>query len=369
MALNPGMIYNESLVGKRESVVDEILLLNPDQTPLINLLGFSQPVTQVEHIWFEDTMFANRSTVAGAVDGSATSIVVASVEPFRERQVAQIGEELVLVTAVDKDTKTLTVVRGYAGTTAAPIADGDTIEALFVEGAEGSDARQARFKPRTRVSNITQIFDDSIRVTGTAQVVTQYGISDIYGYERQKKMLEQALALENALINGIKYENGDVRQMAGMRSFIKSNVANGNGAALNADMINDQLQAIFEAGGFNGGGTAGYKIMVPAKQKRAISAFDNNKLYITQAENSRGTVVDFFVSDFGRFEIVLNNNLKPSELFIFDTNRTDIRPLVDREFSHKYLGDKGDYVEGMIVGEYTLQFEQEAAHARIANLG
>ncbi|WP_423748469.1 SU10 major capsid protein, partial [Bacillus cereus] len=47
-------VYNEDLVGKKESVVDEFLLLNPLQTPMINLLGFGQAVTAVEHIWFED---------------------------------------------------------------------------------------------------------------------------------------------------------------------------------------------------------------------------------------------------------------------------------------------------------------------------
>ena len=31
-------INTTNLVGKKESVVDEVLLLNPNQTPLINLL-------------------------------------------------------------------------------------------------------------------------------------------------------------------------------------------------------------------------------------------------------------------------------------------------------------------------------------------
>jgi hypothetical protein len=32
------------------------------------------------------------------------------------------------------------------------------------------------------------------------------------------------------------------------------------------------------------------------------------------------------------------------------------------------MGDQGDYVTGTLVGEYTLEFKQEKAHARIKNL-
>jgi hypothetical protein len=357
-------IYNADLVGKQVSVVDEILLLNPHQTPLLNLLGFSEAVTQTNHSWYEDEMIADETKVNGAQTNVATSVVVVDGSIFRANDVIKIGDELLKVTAVS--TNTLTVTRGYAGTTAAAIADQAKVEFQFSEGVEGADARAARYKARAQKSNKTQIFDDTIQLSGTAQAVTQYGVSDLYEYEKQKKQLELALQLEKALINGVSYESGNVRQMAGVRSFIQSNVTDAATGAVSATLLNDSLQAIYEKGGFASGGN--FKIMVPAKQKRAISAIDNNKLYITQAENSRGQVVDQFVSDFGQFEIVLNNNLDAKELLIVDTNRMAIRPLVTREFFHRYMGQQGDYVTGTLVGEYTLEFKQEKAHARIKNL-
>lgn len=358
-------IYNSSLIGKKESVVDELLLLNPHQTPLISLLGFAPAVSQVEHVWFEDEMYADETLVNGAKLVSDTSIVVDDGSIFRAGDVVKIGEELLKVTAVS--TNTLTVTRGYASTTAAAIADNAKVEFLFVEGQEGSDARAARYKARARKSNLTQIFDDTIEISGTAQSVTNYGISDIYEYEKQKKQLELVLQLEKALINGVSYESGQIRQMKGVRSYIQTNVTDASAAALGANHINDLAQSIYEKGGFASGGN--YKILVPAKQKRAISAFDTNKVQISRSENSRGEVVDNFVSDFGSFEIALNNNLNADELMIVDTNRASIRPLSDREFFHKYLGDKGDYVTGTLVGEYTLEFRQEKAHGRLKNLG
>ncbi|MED2978791.1 DUF5309 family protein [Bacillus swezeyi] len=359
-------ILSGELVGKKESVVDEILLLNEHQTPLLNLLGFSNPVTQVEHQWFEDEMIADESRVVGAKLAADTDIVVADAEPFRPDQVVKIGDELLKVVSVSGTT--LTVVRGYAGTTASDIADGAVIQVQFVEGREGADARDAKYKPRKRVSNITQIFDETISITGTAAAVSNYGIDSLYEYEKQKKQLELALQLEKAAISGIKYESPDgiVRQMEGMREFIKTNVIDAQNSALTDEKVNDAMQKIYEKGGFTTGGA--FKIMVGAKQKRAISNFDKSQIRLTRAENGRGQVVDHFVSDFGQAEILLNNNLNADELFIFDANRTEIRPLADRGFFHEYLGKKGDYFEGQVVGEYTLQFLQEKAHARIKGL-
>lgn len=358
-------IYDASLVGKKESVVDEILLLNPHQTPLLNALGFAEPVTAVEHVWFEDEMFPDETTTTAAALIDAVSVVVADVTPFRVGSVAKIGEELLYVSAINTGTKTLTVSRGYASTAPAAIVSGAKVEFLFDEGLEGADARAARFKARVRKSNLTQIFTDSVDVSGTAQAVAQYGISNLYEYEKQKKQLELALQLEKALINGVAYEAGQVRQMRGIRQFINTNVDT-VGGALTLDAINVLAQKIYDAGGYANGGD--YKIMVAAKQKIALSGTDKNQIRITRGENTRGQTVDKVVTDFGEFEVVLNQNLASDELILFDTNRAKIRPLITREFAHTFLGTKGDYTTGQLVGEYTLEFEQEKAHGRLKGL-
>ncbi|AXN39847.1 SU10 major capsid protein [Peribacillus butanolivorans] len=358
-------IYDASLIGKKQSVVDQILLLNQHQTPLLNMLGFAAPVTQTTHQWFEDEMYADESTVVGAVTNVATTVVVADAEPFRVNHVIKIGDELLLVTAINVGTKTLTVTRGYASTTAAAIADAAKVEVQFVEGAEGSDVRSARYKARVAKSNKTQIFDDSVEISGTAAAVQQYGIGDLYEYEKQKKQVELALSLEKALINGVQYESGQIRQMKGIRQFIQTNVTNVAGA-ISLDAITNLGQSIYEAGGFATGGD--FKVIVGAKQKRKLSALDTNKVQIGRGENSRGEVVDKLINDFGEFEIALNNNLAADELLFVDANRIAIRPLVGREFFHKYMGEKGDYTVGMLVGEYTLEFQQEKAHGRLKGL-
>ena len=358
-------IIQKQIVGKRESVTDEILLLNANQTPLLNAKGFSEPTTQVEHVWFEDEMYSDETTASAAALVGATTISVVDGSIFQAKHVAKIGEELVLITAVSGND--LTVTRGYAGTTAAAVDSGAKVEFQFVEGVEGSDARASRFKARKRVSNLTQIFDETIKISGTAAATSQHGIDNLYEYEKQKKQLELALQLEKAVINGVKYESGDglVRQMGGLRNFIVSNVFNVGGAVTEV-VLNDMAQAVYEAGGLATGGD--YKFVVGAKQKRAISALAKDSVRITRGENTRGQVVDFFVTDFGEFEIILNNNVSASEIFLVDLNRVDVRPLQTREFAHEYMGKTGDYFIGSIVGEYTIEIQQEKAHARAKGL-
>lgn len=359
-------IFNADIIGKPESVTEQILMLNPYQTPMLAMLGFAAPVSQVEHVWFEDSMFATESTVTADALVGATSIVVASVEPFRTGDVVKIGEELLKVSAINTGTKTLTVARGYASTTAAAVTTGAVVEFQFTEGVEGADAIAARYKKRERKSNISQIFTDTVEITGTAAAVANYGISDLYTYEQSKKQLELALQLEKALINGIKYENGSTRQMAGARSLITTNVKDAANAALTLNMINDSLQAIYEKGGFASGGN--YEIIVPAKQKRVVSGFGADLVRVDQADNRRGTVVSRLTTDFGEFPVSINDNLAATEALILDKNRAQIKPLNGREFQHEYLGKKGDYYQGMLVGEYTFELHQEAAHARIKGL-
>lgn len=358
-------IQSKLITGKVESLTEELLLLNPHQTPLLSLVGFSDEVGDTQHSWLEDEMAAFESKVSVAAAVGATELTVVDASPFRVGDVVKVGEELLYVSAVDAVAKKLTVARGYAGTIAAAINLDAKVELQFAEGVEGAKAREARYKARKRESNLTQIFDDTIDISNSAIAASHHGIDDLYEYEKQKKQVELALKLEKALINGKKYENGAVRQMAGIREFIKTNVANVNGA-VTVEAIEDQLQKIYESGGMSTG--ANYVILVGARQKRAISDIDKVTIQVARDDQKRGTIANVLVTDFGEFPISLNNNIAPDELLIVDLNRIEIKPLRGRDFKHEYLGKVGDSVQGTIVGEFTLELHQEKAHARLKGL-
>lgn len=359
-------ITQNLIVGKREDVTENILLLSPSEAPMIDLLGFGEAVTQVEPTWFEDEEVSDKTTATAVATDVATTIKVADGEVFEAGYVGKVGDELVLVTAVNG--KDLTVTRGYAGTTPAAIAVDDVVEFQFVEGKEGAEARPKRFKARTRNTNFTQIFDTAIKISRTAEETSQHGIENLYAYEKAKEEKKLALQLEKAVINGVKYEspNGLTRQMGGIKQFIKTNVINAASAPIDKKLLNSAFLAIAEKTGQNVGNA--YKIIVPPLQKLAISELDSDKIRLTRQDNGRGEVVDYFVGDFGQAEIVVNPNLSADEVLIVDADRAKIRPLQNSSFTHEFLGKQGDYKVGMIVGEFTLEFHQEKAHARIKGL-
>jgi len=353
------------VVGKRESVVDEMLLLSPHQIPLLSLVGFGEPVYNTKHEWVEDEMFAYETILTAAVDDVATTLNVADGSIFRPKHVIQVDEEYMLVDAVDGNT--VTVTRGYLGSTAAAHNQDTVVEILYNETEEGAKAREARANQRKIVENYTQIFEETIEVSGSLMAVAQYGVNDEYERQRLHKQSELALQLEKAMIAGPGINNGLKRYMKGIRNFIVSNVEDAGGQPVDMVKLNDALQKIYAAGGFKT--VSNHVIMVPAKQKRAISALGEDKVRYGVGDRIEGRVVDTIISDFGEFPVILNDNLKSDEIFIIDLNRISVRPLGDRSFTHEYLGKQGDFIMGQIIGEYTLQFEQEKAHAKLVNLG
>lgn len=347
------MRFNKTMIeGSVESVTDEILLLNPIKTPLINLLGFGDEVTNTEHVWFEDSMFSYEAKApADESEPGATVVAVESVGDLRVEDVIKNGDEHILVEEIDSDAKTITVRRGYADTVVEPITDGKKLEVLFSEAAEGKDFRKSRFKPRQRQYNYTQIFDDTITVTGTAQAVSQHGIDNLYENEKQKKQFELALHLEKALINGIRFQtpDGNVRQMGGLRYFAETIEK----TEMTYDDFVDVAQGLYEQGAISPE-SHNYVIMVGSHQKRKLSRLQSDKVIIDRDDKKRGQIVNEIVTDFGTLPIVLNDNLAPDEMFIIDLDKLSINPLKGRSWQHKFLGKTGDRIEGQIVGEYVL---------------
>ena len=363
-----GKVYSNLVVEKKESVVDEFLLLNPLTTPMLSLIGFSAPVYNTTHEWIEHEMIAQSAVTGGIGDEAGhTNLPIkgdVAETTFRVGQVIQMNAELLKVTAVVDDSN-LTVVRGYAGTTRVAHADDTVTKVLYNEAAEGADARAARYQPGEKLSNITQIFDDSIVVTGSTAEIEKYGIDNIYENEKQRKIVELAFNLESALISGVRHTSGQIRTFDGIKSFIDTNVVDASVEDISKNLLNSVVQDVYDVGGLRGGN---YTFIASPRQRRKIGELDAASLIIERSDNVRGERVDYIVTDLGTFPVRTNPNLNPDEVLFLDTNRVKIKPLGTRGFFHEFLGRKGDYYHGQIIGEYTLEFKQEKAHARVRNL-
>ena len=362
-----------------EDVSDLIGIISPYETPLLDILG--DPLSSARsthHEWLEDELLPNKDSIDDASisdpDGD-TEIDVANSERFRVGdQIQTEGSiELMLVTAISGDT--LTVVRGYAGTTAADIADGQVVNILGNAALEGSDKPVNRFTNRTRCSNYTQIFTAAVEVSGSDIAASQLGLSDEMDYQKQQRLRELVRDLENTVINGGRpasnAQGSDTvrRTMKGVIQHLSGNVFNTGdsgfpaGTDLDEEKINYVLRRIWE--GSNGNVDT---IVVGGFQKRKINGFLSDTRSYGSAETTYRDMVSVYESDFGVCRIITTRWMPQDGALLLDSSRISVLPLAGRSFHFKPLSSGGDYECGELIGEYTLELKNAAAHGMIRGL-
>ncbi|NLW83832.1 MAG: DUF5309 domain-containing protein [Phycisphaerae bacterium] len=362
-----------------EDVSDLISIVSPYETPLLDVLGDGlRAATSTHHEWLEDELLPNKDAISDDMISDptgATQFSVANGLRFRagDQIQAKGAKELMLVTHVAGNA--LTVVRGYAGTTPEAIDDGDTLNILGNAALEGGDRPEARFTHRARKSNWTQIFTAAVEVSGTDMAANQLGLADEMDYQKQERLRELLRDLENTVINGgmpTANPQGSAtarRTMRGIIAHLASNVfaagASGfpAGDGLDEEKINYVLRRIWE----NSSGNVDL-IVVGGYQKRKINAFLSAHRGYSAKDTAYRDMVSLYESDFGVCRIVTTRWMPQDAVLLLDSSRLSVMPLTGRSFHFKPLASTGDYECGELIGEYTLELRNEAAHGLIRGL-
>ncbi|MBN2315456.1 MAG: DUF5309 family protein [Sedimentisphaerales bacterium] len=362
-----------------EDVSDLIGIISPYETPLLDALGDSlREATSTHHEWLEDELLPNKDAINDDTytDPSAdTDFVVDHGSRFRIGDQIQVegSEELMLVTGIS--TNTLTVVRGYAGTTPENLADNQVINILGNAALEGADKPSARFTNRSRCGNYTQIFTATVEVSGTDMAASQLGLADELDYQKQERLREMIRDLENTVINGgLPTSNpegsGSVRRsMKGIVQHLATNIFHTGdsgfptGTNLDEAKINYVLRQIWE----NSSGNVDL-IVVGGFQKRKINAFSSDSRTYGANDTTFTDMISIYESDFGVCRIITTRWMPQDAALLLDSSRINVLPLAGRSFHFKPLASSGDYECGELIGEYTLELKNEAAHGLIRDL-
>jgi hypothetical protein len=362
-----------------EDVSDLIGIISPYETPLLDALG--DPMREAKsthHEWLEDELLPNKDAINDSTwtdPASDTEFDVDHGSRFRVGDQIQVegSEELMLVTGVDSDT--LTVVRGYAGTTPENLADDQIINILGNAALEGDDKPSVRFTNRIRCGNFTQIFTAAAEVSGTDMAASQLGLADELDFQKQERLRELLRDLENTVINGGQPSSNPQgsasvrRTMKGIVAHLLTNVFHAgdsgfpSGTDLDEAMINYVLRSIW--GNSNGNVDL---IVVGGFQKRRINAFCADSRSYTANDTTFTNMVSIYESDFGVCRIVTTRWMPQDAVLFLDSSRINVLPLAGRSFHFKPLASSGDYECGEIIGEYTLELKSEAAHGLIRDL-
>jgi len=362
-----------------EDVSDLIGIISPYETPLLDALGDPmREAASTHHEWLEDELLPNKDAINDSSwtdPASDTEFDVDHGSRFRIGDQIQVegSEELMLVTGIDSDT--LTVVRGYAGTTSENLADNQVINILGNAALEGADKPSVRFSNRIRCGNYTQIFTTAVEVSGTDMAASQLGLADEMDYQKQERLRELLRDLENTVINGGQPNSNPQgsasvrRTMKGIIAHLSTNVFHTgdsgfpSGTDLDEAMINYVLRAIWE----NSNGNVDL-IVVGGFQKRRVNAFCADSRSYAANDTTFTNMVSIYESDFGVCRIITTRWIPQDAALLLDSSRINVLPLAGRNFHFKPLASSGDYECGELIGEYTLELKNEAAHGLIRNL-
>ena len=361
-----------------EDVSDLIGIISPFETPLLDALGDPQvEARSTHHEWLEDELLPNSDTLLTTPTHPQTDTALAVTNPDRFRAGDQLrcedSEELLLVTAVG-DT-TLTVVRGYGGTTAEAVAAGDTVSILGNASLEGQDADAARFTARSRRGNWTQIFSKPVVVSGSEMAVRHLGVADELDFQKTKALRELLRDLENTVLNGVApaadaLGSATVRRTMGgilpgltTHRFVPGQGGFPNGTGLDEAKLTMALRTIWE----RSSGQVDL-IVVNGFQKRAISQFGADHRAYSPDDPRYASQIAIYESDFGVQRVVLSRWMPRDAVLLLDSSRVQVLPLAGRSFHYRPLAATGDFEKGQVLGEYTLELRNEVAHGVIRGL-
>ncbi|MDY7110268.1 MAG: DUF5309 family protein [Planctomycetota bacterium] len=368
-----------------EDVSDLIAIVSPHETALLDHLGDPQrQATSTIHEWLEDSLLPNTDAVDDALisdPANETQFTVEHGDRFRVGDQIRLAgkDEVMLVANAVGDT--LTVERQYGGSPSSDLEDDDIIHILGNAALEGDDAPGSRFTNRVRKQNYTQIFTASVEVSGSQLAAQTLGLEDEMDYQKQERLRELLRDLENCVLNGYaassnpQGDSGTRRTMRGIIASLTTNLFQpGQGAIpdgdgdnqdlLNEAVLNAALRAVWE----QSAGTID-TIVCGGFQKRQINGFISASQRFIDHDNAFSSLVDVYESDFGVCRVVMSRWMPRDAILLLDSSRIDVLPLAGRSFHFKPLASSGDAELGQLIGEYTLEFRNENAHALLSGLG
>jgi hypothetical protein len=321
-------------------------------------------VTEKKIEWLDEQLLTPKTTLAAqVVTTTQTTIQVAAGTGvnFQTGDVLQIGTEQVQVTAYGTTADYLVISRGFNSTTPVSFVTSEVVIGIGSALAEGSAPPAARAVDRVDRFNYTQIFGPvAVQVSGTEQVVQKYGlVGTEFDHQVANRIKEQSISVEQAILNGIPSAGSATvgRTMGGFAYYITTNVDSATTTLTDAAFM-VQMQACFDAGGNPD------RFVVGSKQKRVISALDSTNIRYQQATNTRGQVVEFYDTDYGRVSIILDRWALTNQGFLFSREQATLATLRPMQF--EMLAKTGDSVQGQVVAERSLRFRRQS-HAAYFN--
>jgi hypothetical protein len=320
---------------------DTIGLLQPNEEPFMSFLKIAKRNTEVamnpKFEWLEDDLLPRWDAVnngAGYAAGD-TAIVVDNASYFSVNDVVKVPRtgEVMLVTAINTGTNTLTVIRGYGITAAAAIVDNDPLVIIGGANAEGSGTRELKSTQEVAKYNYTQIFKTPFGVTGTENATKMYGGKDL-SYQQMKAGVQHKIDMARAFMFGERKEDTSggkpKRTTGGLLSFLTKNNYDAGGQLTQSEFDNNISEVVFKYGSKN-------KILLAsARLLSVINSWAEAKMQVDNLAKSFGLEIFKYVTPFGTYNIMNYQHILEGAVYggygiVIDPECVKYRPLNGRD--------------------------------------
>jgi hypothetical protein len=294
---------------------------------------------------------------------------------FLTGELIDLAQEIALVAPTDTPLYTLLANRGQI-TKAKDITVtwrekdlNQTRGQLILEGAEaGSPINSSR----TMKSNVCQILEKVVSVTGTVRALAAQGIGDEFNAEVQDRLVELKRDLEWYLINGTKaLEAGATpRQMGGLLNQVASTTTKDLTGAPNNGILTENAFLDILQGSWAKGAGSNFYAFLGAGEKRIVNNIlkngTNTRLMAEQGENVFGVRVSKIETDFGSVSLVLDRHVPTGTILTLDLDLVEIAEL--RPTFYEDLAKTGDYSKGHVIVENTVKLLNQYAGGKIIGI-
>jgi hypothetical protein len=348
-------------------------MIDPRDTPLISRIGldgarnkFNVHLNGYKIELLEDALdpletTANNGATIGVAD---TSFTVADASVFQDGHVILMDTEYMVVKSANLQTNEMQVYsRSYGGTNATHAEDA-VIQIVGMARLEGDDADFGPIGELSAPYNYTSIFQKAVQVSGTLQVISQYGIEDEFLYQANKAVPHLLRLVERAAFHGVRAAGtaAGPRSMGGLNTFIADNVVNAGGAIAKAH-VDAAMEEIFMDGGH-----PDMLLMNPRVSNDLRALLDNSSFVrVRQDEKQLGMrPIEKVITQYGELELVMDRWCPTHTAYVLDSKKVGFYTL--RSFEVKELARAGDSLKGEVVGEFSLLIANEKAHGKITGI-
>ena len=368
----PKTTYSDATAQARV-ISDVIQMIDPRDTPLLSRIGldgarnkFNIKLNGYKIELLEDELdpletTANNGTTIGAAD---TSFTVTDASVFQDGHVILIDAEYMVVKSANTQTNSIEVYsRSYGGTNATHAADA-AIQIVGMARLEGDDADFGPIMDISAPYNYTSIFQKAVQVSGTQQVISQYGIEDEFLYQANKAVPHLLRLVERAAFHGVRSAGSASapRSMGGLGTFITENTLDAGGAIAKSDVDALMEEIIMD------GGNPDLLVMNPRVANDLRALLDNsNFVRVGQDENKLGLgAIERVITQYGALELVMDRWCPVGTAYILESGKLGFYTL--RDFEVKELARSGDSLKGEVVGEVSLLLASDKAHGKITGI-